>query len=59
MVYAHNADIHFYAKGDIYGAFVADNFEFKAGGNFYYDEALRDVTVHDYGVRFTVKRWNE
>ncbi len=59
VVYAPNADIDLYAKGDIYGAFVADNFEFKAGGNFYYDEALRDVTVYDYGVRFTVKRWDE
>ncbi len=59
VVYAPNADIDLYAKGDIYGAFVADNFEFKAGGNFYYDEALRNVSIHDYGVRFTVKRWNE
>ncbi|MHC4212213.1 MAG: DUF7305 domain-containing protein [Planctomycetota bacterium] len=59
VVYAPNADIDLYAKGDIYGAFVADNFEFKAGGNFYYDEALRDVSIYDFGVRFTVKRWNE
>ena len=59
VVYAPNADITLYAKGDIYGSFTANDFEFKAGGNFYYDEALRDVSIHDFGVRFTVKRWDE
>jgi hypothetical protein len=59
VVYAPNADITLYANGDIYGAFIANDFEFKAGGNFYYDEALREVSVYDFGVRFTVKRWNE
>ena len=59
VVYAPDADITLFAKGDIYGSFTAYDFEFKAGGNFYYDEALRDVTIYDFGVRFTVKRWSE
>jgi len=59
LVYAPNADIVLYANGDIYGAFVANEFELKSGGNVYYDEALRDPDIDDEGVQFTVKRWSE
>jgi hypothetical protein len=59
VVYAPNADVDVYAAGDVYGSIVADSFEFKAGGNFYYDEALKDVSVDDDGVRFMVTRWSE
>jgi hypothetical protein len=60
VIYAPNADVDLYAKGDAYGSIVADTFEFKAGGNFHYDEALREnVTVEDEGVTFAVTRWNE
>jgi hypothetical protein len=59
VVYAPNADIDVYAVGDVYGSIVANSFEFKAGGNFYYDEALKDVSVDDAGVRFIVTRWSE
>jgi hypothetical protein len=58
-VYAPNADITIMANGDVYGSLVAKSFEMKSGGNFYYDEALRNVTVDDDGVRFVVKRWTE
>jgi hypothetical protein len=58
-VYAPNADITIMANGDVYGSVVAKSFEMKAGGNFYYDEALRNVTVDDEGVRFVVTRWHE
>jgi len=58
-IYAPNADIDLYAKGDFYGSVVADNLELKAGGNFHYDEALREVEVEDEGVRFVVERWYE
>ena len=58
-VYAPNADITVMANGDVYGSVVANSFEMKAGGNFYYDEALSQVTVDDEGVRFIVKRWTE
>jgi len=59
VIYAPNADIDLYAKGDFYGSVVADNFELKAGGNYHYDEALREVEVEDEGVRFVVERWYE
>jgi len=59
IIYAPNADIDLYANGDFYGSVVADNFELKAGGNYHYDEALREVKVDDEGVRFVVERWYE
>ncbi len=58
-IYAPNADVILYAKADFYGSVVSNNFELKAGGNYYYDEALREVNVDDVGVRFVVKRWYE
>ncbi|TKJ33696.1 MAG: hypothetical protein CEE38_20150 [Planctomycetes bacterium B3_Pla] len=59
VIYAPNADVDLYAGGDAFGSIVADTFEFKAGGNYYYDEALRDVEIDDIGVRFVVDRWYE
>ncbi len=59
IIYAPNADIQLYAGGDAYGSIVANTFEFKAGGNYHYDEALRQVETDDEGVRFVVKRWYE
>lgn len=59
VIYAPNADIDLYANGDFYGSVVADNFELKSGGNYHYDEALREVEVDDEGVHFVVKRWYE
>lgn len=59
VVYAPNADVDLYAGGDVYGSVVANNFEFKAGGNYHYDKALKDVSVDDFGVRFIIKRWIE
>ncbi len=59
VIYAPNADVDLYAGGDAYGAIVAGTFEFKAGGNYYYDESLRDVEIDDIGVYFVVDRWYE
>ena len=60
VIYAPNADVDIYAKGDAYGAIVANDFEYKAGGNFYYDEALQKKdTVNDEAVQFVVTRWHE
>jgi len=58
-VYAPNADVVINAGGDIYGSFVSSNFELKSGGNFYYDEALKNVGVDDAAVRFVLKNWHE
>jgi len=59
VIYAPNADIDLYAKGDAYGSVVANTFEFKSGGAYHYDEALRNVETDDEGVRFVVTRWYE
>ena len=59
VVYAPNADINLYANGDAYGAIVANNFEFKSGGNYHYDESLRNIDSDDKGVHFVIKRWEE
>lgn len=59
-IYAPNADVDLYANGDAYGSVVAHDFEFKSGGNFLYDKALKKKnTVNDEAVYFTVKRWHE
>ena len=60
VIYAPNADVDLYANGDAYGSIVARDFEFKSGGNFYYDEALQEKdTVNDEAVQFVVTRWYE
>ena len=59
VIYAPNADVVIYAKGDAYGSIVADSFDYMAGGNFYFDEALRKATVDDEAVVFVVNRWYE
>ena len=60
IIYAPDADVDLYANGDAYGSIVARDFEYKAGGNFYYDEALQKKnTVDDQGVQFVVTRWSE
>ncbi|OHB60951.1 MAG: hypothetical protein A2168_01860 [Planctomycetes bacterium RBG_13_50_24] len=59
VVYAPNADVALYANGDVYGSVTANNFDFKAGGNYHYDKALKNVKIDDEGVRFVIKRWNE
>ena len=58
-IYAPNADVILYANGDFYGSTVSNSFELKAGGNYYYDEALRTVSVDDLGVSFVIERWYE
>lgn len=59
VVYAPNADVVLFAGGDAYGSIMANNFEFKAGGHYHYDEALRKVSVEDEGVRLVIDRWDE
>ncbi len=59
-IYAPDDDVVLYAKGDAYGSIVADSFNYMAGGNFYFDEALRDnVSVDDEAVVFVINRWYE
>jgi len=59
QLYAPGADVVVMAKGDLYGAFTAESFEMKSGGNLFYDGALSDVAPGDQGVSFVVSRWCE
>ncbi|MEJ2701341.1 MAG: hypothetical protein P8Z79_02760 [Sedimentisphaerales bacterium] len=60
VIYAPDADVTLYANGDVYGAVVAGNFDFKAGGNFKYDKGLQQKDkVDDDAVQFVVRRWSE
>jgi len=58
-IYAPDVDITMYPSTEMRGAIVGKNVTFKSGGSFYYDEALRDVSIDDVGARFFVKRWRE
>jgi len=59
VIYAPNADIIIKNNAVLHGSVTAKNFTIKNNGTFYYDEALRDVSVSDEGVSFVVKRWYE
>jgi hypothetical protein len=60
IIYAPDADVDLYANGNAYGSIIARDFEYKSGGNFYYDEALQNKnTVNDEAVQFVVTRWYE
>ncbi|MHC5083047.1 MAG: DUF7305 domain-containing protein [Planctomycetota bacterium] len=58
-IYAPNAELTVFSGGDVYGSFVAKDFELKNPANFYYDVALQTVYVNEEGSRFVVSRWNE
>jgi len=58
-IYAPNATVTVIAKSDIRGSLTAYNFELKNGGDFYYDEALRKITIDDEAVRFVIIKWRE
>jgi hypothetical protein len=58
-IYAPNAKVTVIAKGDIRGSLVANSFELKNGGDFYYDAALRKVTTEDDAVHFVITNWTE
>ena len=58
-IYALDADVIFDNSADAFGSIVAKSFEQKNSSAFHYDASLRDVSVDDKGVRFTVRRWEE
>jgi len=59
IIYAPNVDIILKNSAVLDGAIIAKSFTTKNNGTFYYDVALRDVSVSDECVRFEVKRWHE
>lgn len=59
VIYAPDADLTMYSGANIYGSFVANNFELKNPANFLYDVSLKTVSVFEEGARFVVNRWRE
>ncbi len=58
-IYAPNADVEMKNSANVFGAVVARSFEQKNSAAFNYDASLRDVSVDEEAVRFTVKQWRE
>lgn len=59
VVYAPQAQMTVHNETDVYGSIIVDDFELKNGGNIYYDEALKNVSLNDEGIRFAVTRWED
>jgi len=58
-IYAPNADVVMFNSADVYGAITAKSFEQKNSGTFNYDASLREVSVNDEVVYFTITNWHE
>jgi hypothetical protein len=59
VIYAPNAEMTVHNSVDAYGSFIVDDIELKNSGNIYYDKALRQVSVDDELVRFSITHWEE
>jgi len=46
-------------SADIYGSVVSKSFEQRNSGTFNYDVTLRDVSINDEAVYFTITKWHE
>jgi len=58
-IYAPNADVIMDNSAKVYGAVVAESFDMKNSGVFMYDASLRDVSINDEAVYFTITNWHE
>ncbi len=58
-VYAPKADIIYYNSADLYGSVISKSFQTKAAASIHYDASLRNATVNDEAVAFTIKKWHE
>ena len=58
-IYAPNADVIMDNSAKVYGAVVAESFDMKNSGVFMYDASLRDASINDEAVRFTITNWHE
>lgn len=59
VVFAPNADMSLDNGGNARGSFITKTFDLKNDGDIYYDEALRNVSLSDEGIRFSILRWEE
>lgn len=58
-IYAPNADVIMNNSANIYGSVVSRSFEQQNSGSFHYDVLLRDVSINDEGLYFTITNWTE
>ncbi len=58
-IYAPNADVVMDNSANIYGSVVSKSFEQRNSGTFNYDVTLRDVSINDEAVYFTITNWHE
>jgi len=59
VIYAPDADMTVHNSVDTYGSFIVNDMELKNSGNVYYDKALKQVSVDDELVRFSITHWEE
>jgi len=59
VVYAPDVDISAYPSTELHGSITGNSVTMKSGCTFYYDEALRNGSLYNEGVRVVVKRWWE
>jgi hypothetical protein len=59
VIYAPDTEMVVHNSVNAYGSFIVDDIELKNSGNVYYDKALKQVSVDDELVRFSVARWEE
>ncbi len=58
-IYAPNADVVMNNSANIYGSVVSKSFDQRNSGTFNYDVMLRDVSINDEAVYFTITNWHE
>jgi len=58
-VYAPSANVDLYNGGSFYGAIIANSFEMKNSGYFYFDQNARSVIIDDVAAIFEIERWSE
>ncbi len=58
-IYAPNADVVMDNSADMYGAVVSKSFEQRNSATFNYDVTLRDVSINDEALYFTITNWHE
>ncbi|MCH7556889.1 MAG: hypothetical protein IIB56_05460 [Planctomycetes bacterium] len=59
VIYAPNADVVMFNSADMYGAITAKSFDQRNSGTFNYDVSLREVSISDEAVYFTITNWHE
>lgn len=59
VIYAPDATMTVHNKVNIYGSFIVGDFELKNSGDVYYDKALKDTSLDEEAIFFTITRWQE